>query len=64
MKQKEIKTLAKKIAKQELILQASNNLEEKSRAEQEIIRLSACVKSIDDMLALDDAIQELLNEKI
>lgn len=60
MKQKEIKNLAKKIAQQEKILQNSTSLEEKARAEKEIIKLSACVKSIEDMVLLDDAIQELL----
>ena len=60
MKQKEIKNLAKKIAQQEMILQKATSTEEKQRAEQEIIRLSACVKTVDDMVALDEAIQDLL----
>ena len=60
MKAKEIKNLAKKIAQQELIIQNATSDEEKIRAEKEIIRLSACVKSIEDMVALDDAIQDLL----
>ena len=60
MKQKEIKNLAKKIAQQEMILQKATSTEEKQRAEQEIVRLSACVKTIDDMVALDEAIQDLL----
>lgn len=60
MKQKEIKNLAKKIAQQEKNIQNATNQEEKSRAEKEIIKLSSCVKSIDDMVALDEAIQDLL----
>ena len=60
MKAKEIKNLAKKIAQQEKILQTSTSTEEKARAEQEIIKLSSCVKSIEDMIALDEAIQDLL----
>ena len=60
MKTKEIKNLAKKIAQQEMILQKATSTEEKQRAEQEIIRLSACVKTVDDMVALDEAIQDLL----
>ena len=60
MKAKEIKNLAKKIAQQEKILQTSTSTEEKARAEQEIIKLSACVKSIEDMIALDETIQDLL----
>ena len=59
MKAKEIKNLAKKIAQQEKILQNATTTEEKSRAEKEIVRLSACVKSIEDMVALDEAIQDI-----
>lgn len=60
MKTKEIKNLAKKIAQQEINLRNATTTEEKSRIEKEIVRLSACVKSIEDMVALDDAIQEIL----
>ena len=60
MKAKEIKNLAKKIAQQEINLQNATTTEEKSRIEKEIVRLSACVKTIEDMVALDDAIQEIL----
>ena len=60
MKAKEIKNLAKKIAQQEKILQNATTTEEKSRAEKEIVRLSSRVKSIEDMVALDDAIQDIL----
>ena len=60
MKQKEIKNLAKKIAQQELKIQNATSLQEKSEAENEIIKLSSKVNSIEDMLALDEAIQDLL----
>ena len=60
MKAKEIKNLAKKIAQQEKILQNVTTTEEKSRVEKEIVRLSACVKTIEDMIALDEAIQDIL----
>ena len=60
MKAKEIKNLAKKIAQQEKILQNATTTEEKSRAEKEIVRLSSRVKSIEDMIALDEAIQDIL----
>ena len=60
MKTKEIKNLAKKIAQQEKILQNASTTEEKSRAEKEIVRLSSRVKSIEDMIALDEAIQDIL----
>ena len=60
MKAKEIKTLAKKIAQQEKIVQTTTDMDEKARAEKEIVRLSSCVKTIDDMIALDEAIQDLM----
>ena len=63
MKRKEIINLAKKIAQQELILQKSDDPKARARAESEIIKLSACVQSFEDMVALDDAIQDIL-EKI
>lgn len=43
-----------------MILQNASSTEEKQRAENEIMKLSACVKSIEDMVALDEAIQDLL----
>ena len=60
MKAKEIKNLAKKIAQQEINLRNATTTEEKSRTEKEIVRLSACVKTIEDMIALDEAIQDIL----
>lgn len=60
MKRKEIQNLAKKIAQQEQILQNAATPEEKKRAEQEIVKLSSCVKTIEDMLAVDEAVLDLL----
>ena len=64
MKRKEIINLAKKIAQQELILQNSNDPKERARAESEIMKLSACVNNFEDMVALDDAIQDILEKNI
>ena len=60
MKRKEILNLAKKIAQQELILQNSTNTHEKSQAEIEIMRLCSSVHSVEDMLAIDDIVLEIL----
>lgn len=60
MKQKEIKNLAKKIAQQEKMLSQVTSLEEKGKIEQEIIKLSSGIKNIEDMIALDEAIQDLI----
>ena len=62
MKRKELKQLAQKIAKFELIIQKGENIEKVSQAKKEIMQLSGCVDNIDDMLLLDDMIQELLEK--
>jgi hypothetical protein len=43
-----------------MILRNATSMEEKAKAEQEIVRLSSCVKSIEDMIAVDEAVQDLL----
>lgn len=60
MKRKELKNLAKKIAKAELIVQNSEDKNEIVRAQDEIIELSGRVSTIEDMIELDDLIQEIL----
>ena len=60
MKRKELKELAKKIAKQEKILQNSENPKERAAAQDEIMRLSGHISSLEDMTILDEMIQEIL----
>ena len=61
MKQKEIKNLAKKIAQQEQILQKPDlTPEEQAKAENAILELSSRVKTIEDMIAVDEAVQDFL----
>ena len=62
MKRKEIKNLAEKIAKFERIIQTSSDKKEIARAEQEIMKLSSCVKSLDDMVAVDELLMEILEK--
>lgn len=63
MKQKEIKNLAKKIWQLEKVIQnPESTKEQKVRAEAEITRLSAGINSFEDMVAIDEAIQDLLDE--
>ena len=62
MKQKEIKNLAKKIAEQERIIQNTDSIDERRKAEREIVRLSSGIKSMEDIVALDEAIQDLLEK--
>lgn len=60
MKQKELKNLAKKIAAQEKLLASTDDLAVKARAESEIMKLSGHVHSLDDMVAVDDMVREIL----
>lgn len=62
MKRKEIQQLAKKIAKQELILRTSTDMAEKQRAEMEIIKLSSGIRSLEDIEAIDEAVQDILEK--
>ena len=63
MKKKELKNLAKKIADAEYIIQNSDDSKAVAKAQDAILELSGKVSSVEDMLALDDLVQEILNEK-
>ena len=54
MKRKELKNLAQKIAKCEIIIQTSDDKDKVARAEQEIMRISSSVADLDDMLVIDE----------
>ena len=62
MKQKELKNIAIKIAKNEFIIQTSKYKEELEKAQYEILKLSHRVSSLEDMMILDDLIQELMTK--
>lgn len=61
MKKKEIKKLAEEIASYERIIQTTQDPNEKSEAQNKVIRLSEKAETIDDMVALDICIQEILS---
>ena len=63
MKKKEIQQIAKKIALYEMALRNNPDSATKQQAEIEIVKLCAKAKSVEDMEALDEAVQEIL-EKI
>ena len=63
MKKKEIKNIAEKIAKQELIIRDSENEKEKTTAKREIEKLSKCVNKIEDMILIDELVIEILQKK-
>lgn len=60
MKKKELKNLATKIAKCERIIQTSDNKKVIHQAEEEIMRLSSSVDKLEDMVAIDELVMELL----
>lgn len=62
MKKKEIKNLAQKIAKYERIVQTSDDKKLVRQAEEEIMKLSSSVDSLDDMVAIDELVMELLEK--
>ena len=62
MNKKELKNLAKKIAKYEKIIQTTEDVKERRNAENEIMKLTSSVKSFDDLMTLDELIQDILEE--
>lgn len=62
MKKKELKNLAAKIAKCELIIRNSEDQRVIHQAEDEIMRLSSCVDSLADMMLVDELVMEILEK--
>ena len=62
MKKKELKNIAQKIAKAEMIIQNSDDPKVVAKAEQQIIELSGMAKTIEDMCAIDEMVQEILEK--
>ncbi len=64
MKKKEQKALAQKIAKYELIVQTSDDKKKVRDAQDKIIELSGKVESLDDIAAIDEMVQEILEKHL
>ena len=62
MKQKEIKNLAQKIAKYEFIVQTSDDKKMVRQAQEKIMELTSSVTSLDDMVAIDELVMEILEK--
>lgn len=62
MNKKELKNIAKKIAKAELVLDQSVDPDERRKAEQEIFSLSGKVTSLADMSQIDEMVQDILSK--
>ena len=62
MKRKELKALAKKIAKVEQKLRKTEDPKQKKRLEAEIMELSGQVDSLEDMVIVDEMVLEILGK--
>ena len=62
MKKKEQKALAQKIAKYELIVQTSDDKKRIHDAQDKIMELSGRVETLDDIAAIDEMVQEILEK--
>ena len=62
MKQKELKALAKKIAKYEFIIQTSDDKHLVHKAQDAIMELSGKVSSLEDIVIIDELVQEYIKE--
>ena len=62
MKRKELKNLAEKIAKQEYIIQTSNDNAAIQAAQEEIMRISSRVHDFQDIDLIDEMVQDLLSK--
>lgn len=62
MKRKEIKNLAQKIVKYETILQTTEDMAERAKAEAHIMEISSHVHSLEDMMAIDEMVQDLMSK--
>ena len=62
MKAKELKNIAKQIAKYELIIQTSDDKKTVRDAQMQIMELSGRVEKLEDMVAIDEYVQEFLQK--
>lgn len=62
MKQKEIKNMAQKFAKLEQIIQANESPEAVARAQAEQMKLSKNIHNLEDMMAIDELVIEILHK--
>lgn len=64
MKKKELKTLAKRIADAEFIIQTSADKKEINKAKNSIMELSNHAIDLEDMIILDEIVQDILSQKL
>ena len=62
MKSKELKNIAKQIAKYEFIIQTSDDKKAVRDAQMKVMELSGRVERLEDMVAIDEYVQEFLQK--
>lgn len=64
MTKKELKKLAKELARLERIVKTTEDSEARYRAEQEIMTLTNKVEDLEDMVMIDEMVMTLLEQEI
>lgn len=64
MKKKELKNLAKRIADAEFVIQTSSDKDEINKAKKTIMELSNHAIELEDIIALDEMVQDILTQKM
>ena len=64
MKKKELKSLAKRIADAEYVIQTSTDKKEINDAKRKIMDLSNHAIDLDDIVILDELVQDILKQKM
>lgn len=62
MKAKELKNIAKQIAKYEFIIQTSDDKQAIRDAQMKVMELSGRVERLEDMVAIDEYVQDFLQK--
>lgn len=63
MTQKECRNLAKKLAKLEKSIEKASTTEEKSKIENQMMKLSRSIGSLEEMAIIDEYVLEFLSEE-
>ena len=64
MKKKELKSLAKRKADADYIIQTSSDKKEINDAKKKIMELSNHAIDLEDMITLDELVQDILSQKL
>ena len=64
MKKKELKSLARRIADAEYVIQTSSDKKEINKAKNTIMELANHAIDLEDMVILDEMVQDILSQKI